>query len=188
MNQLHTPEVPQQQEEAQGVLQPPPPPQKLAKNNLPMPPEVRHTNLEDSLNEDPIVQTASKASTSKTIQPPPPEGAPVQNNAPPAYPDNLVLPSASTPSSGVETVKNDSSDGSFHSLSTSQVQTDSTTPHCPIEASSTNSSAPSTAKLFLQDFNQTAKNLALDITKVVVSDSPRQRKEVSLWSSLFSSK
>ena len=184
--QLHTPEVPEPQEE---VPPPPPrplppPPVKSQKRNLPTPPEVRRTNLSDSLEEESpiVVPVVFEATPTPNPSGTPAQTAATEDKTSPINPDVWVPPSStSTPCSGVISV-NDSPD-SFHSLSDQESQTlvvtpDSTSPQSSSASSQKKTSSSSAVQLF-QEFQGAAQAVALSITKPPEPPVPRAPEATS---------
>ena len=192
--QLQTPEVQDIQEEVPPNVLPPPPPRKTQQRFLPTPPEVKRTNLSDSLEdqEEAIIVPVIFQDTPVLVSPSAPVNTvPAEDKTSPSTSDGWFLPSAaSTPGSGIITV-HDSPD-SFHSLSDQDSQTIVQTPDStPSQSSSTlpqkKKSSSSAAKLF-QEFQGAAQAVALTITKppelpipqapTVVSPCPRHGRTI----------
>ena len=183
--QLHTPDIQDAQEQVPNIVQPPPPPVKINPRNLPTPPEVKRTNLSDSLSleeeEEVIVPVIfqddpTMASTSDPATPA------ATDKTPPILPDVWPPPSAaSTPASGVETI-HDSPD-SFHSLSDQDASTilhtpDNAPPQSSLATAKKSKSSSSVVQLF-QDFQGAAQQVALKITKPQDPPVPRDPEVLS---------
>ena len=183
--QLHTPDIQDAQEQVPNIVQPPPPPVKINPRNLPTPPEVKRTNLSDSLNleeeEEVIVPVIFQddPTTASTSDPATPAAT---DKTPPILPDVWPPPSAaSTPASGVETI-HDSPD-SFHSLSDQDASTilhtpDNAPPQSSLATAKKSKSSSSVVQLF-QDFQGAAQQVALKITKPQDPPVPRDPEVLS---------
>ena len=184
--QLHTPDIQDAQEQVPHIVQPPPPPVKINPRNLPTPPEVKRTNLSDSLSleeeeevivpvifqDDPIMASTSNPAIVPAAM----------DKTPPIPPDVWPPPSAaSTPASGVETI-HDSPD-SFHSLSDQDSSTilhtpDNVPPQSSLATAKKNKSSTSVVQLF-QEFQGAAHQVALKITKPQDPPVPRDPEVLS---------